>query len=150
MRVCIGGTFNIFHNGHKLLIDKAFQIAGEKGFVFIGVTEGKILKNKKFVIPFDERVNEIKKYLNEKKYEKHSEIKPIFDIDGQAVKGNFDVIIVSPETIKNAEKINEKRKNDGKKPLIIVTIPFVLAEDKKPISSTRIYEKIIDKNGNVL
>ena len=50
MKVWIGVTFNTLHNGHKKLFDKAFQTAGKNGTVFIGVTEGKMLHNKKFVI----------------------------------------------------------------------------------------------------
>ena len=51
MKVCIGGTFNTLHKGHKELFDKAFQIAGKNGDVFIGVTKEKMLQKKKFVIP---------------------------------------------------------------------------------------------------
>ena len=52
MRVCIGGTFDIFHKGHKLLIDTAFKIAGKQGHVFIGITNGDILKAKGDIKPF--------------------------------------------------------------------------------------------------
>ena len=43
MKVCIGGTFNPLHKGHKLLIDKAFEVAGKQGSVFIGITTGEIV-----------------------------------------------------------------------------------------------------------
>ena len=55
MKVCIGGTFNQLHKGHKLLIDKAIKTAGKKGYLFIGVTEGEITVTKKNVKPFEER-----------------------------------------------------------------------------------------------
>ncbi|MCK5112568.1 MAG: adenylyltransferase/cytidyltransferase family protein, partial [Thermoplasmatales archaeon] len=51
MRVCIGGTFNILHKGHKSLIKKAFEIAGKKGSVFIGVTSGEVIKRKEDIKP---------------------------------------------------------------------------------------------------
>ena len=49
-----------------------------------------------------------------------------------------------------AEEINIKRIKLGKKPLIIFKIPHVLAEDGKPISSSRVRNKEIDENGKML
>jgi len=150
MKVCVGGTFNIFHKGHKKLLDKAFQIAGKNGVVYIGLIIGKMLSKKHFIIPFEDRKREIKKYLKNGGYDNRAIIKPIHDIYGLAVDLDFDVIIVSPETIKNAEIINKERKKIGKKFLKIIQIPFVLAEDNKPISSTRIYNNEINKEGRIL
>ncbi len=149
MRVCLGGTFNIFHKGHKYLIDKAFAIAGKQGYVFIGVAEGELVAKKKFLKPYNERVNKILAYLNEKKYGSRVEILPIDTKYGLAVDVDFDAIIVSPETQKNAHEINKKRQSLGKNPLKIVKISYVLADDKKPISSTRIYHKEIDEEGRI-
>ena len=47
MRVCLGGTFNILHKGHKRLFDKAFEVAGEDGSVHIGITVGEVINHKK-------------------------------------------------------------------------------------------------------
>ena len=47
MKVCIGGTFNIFHSGHKFLIDKTFETAGANGSVFIGLSSGDLINGKK-------------------------------------------------------------------------------------------------------
>jgi pantetheine-phosphate adenylyltransferase len=150
MKVCVGGTFNILHKGHKYLIEKAFQIAGKNGIVFFGVSEGETLhKRKKFVNPFNKRLNNLKKYLKLKNYEKRSIIVPIHDKYGLTLDKDFDAIIVSPGTIKNAIEINKERKKIGKKPIKIIKIPYVLADDNKPISSTRIYDKIINENGKV-
>jgi len=150
MRVCFSGTFNVLHQGHKHLIEKAFQIAGKNGIVLIGVTEGEMLKKKKFVKPVLERVNTLKKYIISKGYENRAVIKIIYDIYGPTINGEYDAIIVSPETAFNAKEINKKRIISGKKPLKIIKIPFVLAEDNKPISSTRIIDKEIDENGKIL
>jgi len=150
MDVCFSGTFNILHKGHKHLIDKAIELAGKKGNVYIGVTDGEMLKNKEFTIPVNEKINKIKEYLKSKNYDKQTIIKIIYDEFGPAVEGNYDSIVVSPETIKNAEELNKKRKDSGKKPLQIIKIPHVLADDNKPISSTRIYKKEIDEEGRIL
>jgi len=150
MHVCVGGTFNILHKGHKQLFDKAFQIASKNGKVFIGVTKGEILKKKKIVKKYNERVNAIKKYLQEKGYDKHVVFKPIYDKYGLAIDWDFDVIVVSPESLKNAKEINKVRVEKSKKPLEIVQISFVLADDNKPISSTRVQNNEIDINGKLI
>ena len=150
MRVCIGGTFDILHKGHKLLIDKAFQIAGKQGSVFIGLTTGKIIKEKRDVKPFEKRRGTIMRYLSKKKLADRAIIKPIKDKYGPSLEGDFDAIVVSPETMKTAEEINRIRRQNGRKPLEIVQIPFVLADNGIAISSLRIRRSEIDENGRIL
>jgi pantetheine-phosphate adenylyltransferase len=150
MRVCVGGTFNPLHKGHKLLIDKAFELAGEQGSVFIGITVGEQTKGKSDVKSFEERKKIIEQYLYEKDFIERAVVKPITDKYGPSIKEDFDAIIVSPETRKTAEEINEKRKQKRKKPLRIIQIPFVLAEDGCPISSSRIRKHEIDEDGQLL
>lgn len=150
MKVCFSGTFNVLHKGHKKLIDKAFEIAGKNGTVYIGVTEGELLKNKKFITPLNERVDKIKKYLKSRGYEKSAVIKIIYDICGPVIDGDYDAMIVSPGSIENARNINKKRVANGKKPLELIKISYVLAEDNKPISSTRILNKEITEEGKII
>jgi pantetheine-phosphate adenylyltransferase len=150
MRVCIGGTFNYLHKGHKMLIDKAFEIAGIDGSVFIGITSKELIKIKRDIKTLEERKKNLEKYLSEKDFLNRVTIKPINDKYGPSIDEEFDAIIVSPETIKTAEEINNKRRNKGKKPLKIIQIPFVLAENGKLISSSRINIKEIDENGRIL
>ena len=150
MKVCLGGTFNYLHKGHKYLIQKAIEVAGKDGSVFIGITTKNLLKNKKGSKTFDNRKKDIEQYLLSQGYLDLTTIKPIKDKYGPTLNEDFDAIIVSPETISVAEEINLKRKQKGKKPLKIIQIPFVLAKDGEPISSTRIVNKVIDEEGNVL
>jgi len=150
MKICIGGTFNILHKGHKSIIDKAFEVVGKNGSVFIGLATGELVENKKGVKSLELRKKNLEEYLNKKGFFNQAVIKSITDKYGPAIDEDFDAIIVSPETIKVAEEINDKRIQKGKKPLKIIRVPFVLAKDGKPISSTRIINKEIDENGNVL
>jgi len=149
MRVCLGGTFNIFHSGHKHLLDRAFEVAGDDGFVFIGVSDGYLASKKKFLIPYIQRIRAIEEYIAKRGYTTKSSITPIMTKYGLAVDRDFDAIIVSPETRGNAVEINEKRRSLGKRPLEIVEISHVLADDGKPISSTRIYDEEIDAAGRI-
>ena len=150
MKVCVGGTFNILHSGHKLLIDKAFETAGTEGSVFIGLTSRELTKKKRNVKSLEERKKTLERYLSKRGFLDRAVIKPITDKYGPSIDEEFDTIIVSPGTIKTAEEINYKRRKKGKKPLKIIQIPFVLAEDGVPISSSRIKNKEIDANGKIL
>lgn len=140
----------MLHKGHKKLINKAFEIAGKNGFVFIGLATNKMTKRKKIVETIEERQKKLLEYLIKKCFIDRALIKPIADKYGPSIEEDFDAIIVSPETFETAQKINLKRVENRKKPLKIIKIPFVLAEDGKPISSTRISKGEIDKNGHVL
>ena len=150
MRVCIGGTFDRLHKGHTFLIDKALQTAGKHGFVFIGIATREMINGKKDVKPFEQRKQVILDYLSENKLTLHVEIKPIIDKYGPSIEGEFNAIVVSPETVKTAEEINNKRKKLGKKPLKIIKIPFILADDGAPISSSRIKNNEINADGKLI
>jgi pantetheine-phosphate adenylyltransferase len=150
MKVCVGGTFNILHKGHEKLLEKAFEISGENGKVYIGVIDGEFLKNKKFVVPLKKRLNRIKEYLQLKSYTDRATIKIINDIYGLAADWDFDAIVVSPESLNNAKRINKMRIKKGKLSLKIIKIPYFLAQDGMPISSTRIHDGIINREGQLL
>ena len=150
MNVCIGGTFDRLHKGHKILLKKAFEVAGEKGKVFIGITSDNFIKDKKNVKSLNVRLTNIKKYLKKEGYEKKYFIQPISNKFGTSINGDFAAIVVSSETKKNAQEINKKRIKLGKKPLKIIAIKLVLAEDDLSISSTRIRNNEIDENGRII
>jgi pantetheine-phosphate adenylyltransferase len=150
MNICLGGTFDPFHKGHEVLIKKAFHAAGQDGFVFIGITSDRRAKQKGDIHPFLERKQVIEQFLSKEEINRKYSIQQLEDQFGPSIEGDFDAIVVSQETKSTAEEINKKRKNLGKKPLQIIVIPFILAKDKQPISSTRIRRKEIDAQGTVL
>ncbi len=150
MKVCVGGTFDKLHKGHKTLIKKAFELAGEKGSVFIGITIDDFVKDKKNVSSLTERIKNVKKYLVKERYKNNYIIEPISDKFGPTIHNDFNAIVVSSETIKTAKEINKKREKIGKKPLKIIEIKPVLAEDGIRISSTRIRNNKIDDNGKII
>ncbi len=77
------------------------------------------------------------------------EVTRLNDPYGPTLEEDFDYIIVSPETYPVALKINSIRKEKGKKPLEIVYVEYVMAEDGIPISSTRISKGEIDRHGRL-
>lgn len=150
MKVCIGGTFSPFHKGHKDLIKKACEIAGSKGTVFIGITSDELAQKKGINTSYETRKKYIEQFLSKQHATSTIIIQPLYDAYGPSIEGDYDAIVVSPETKTTAEKINRKRKEQQKKSLQIIVIPFELAEDHQPISSTRIRRKEIDENGTIL
>jgi len=148
MNVCLGGTFYPLHKGHKKLLKKAIELAGVNGSIFIGITSDRMTEKKGRIASFEKRKKSIEQFLSEEG--KRAIIQSITDKFGPSIDGDYDAIVVSPETKPTADEINKKRKQLGKKPLRIVVIPFVLSEDNQPISSSRIRLKEIDENGTLL
>lgn len=145
----IGGTFDHFHLGHKKLIDYAFKIS-EK--VSIAIATGKLFKNKFLkttIESYETRKKSVVDYLLQKRSFGQSIIFPINDIYGRTKTDlSIEAIIVTKDTFPNALKINELKQKLGIKPLKIVTIPFIKAEDGKIISSERIRRGEIDRDGH--
>lgn len=147
MKVCIGGTFDRLHKGHKALIRKAFEIDKEDK-VFVGIVKDS--SKSEGIANFEERKEEVLRFLKKEGFLRRAVVEPIFDRYGPSIDGEFDAIVVSKETIRTAREINELRRKKGKKPLTIICIPTVYAEDGRPISSSRIRKGEIDRDGNIL
>jgi len=149
--VACGGTFDIIHRGHESLFKRAFEI-GEK--VIIGIASDnlvKILGKKHSVRPLEERFKDLKKYLEKRGWLKNSIIVVLNDRYGPTIHmDKIEALIVSEETYKVGLKINRIRRRKKMKPLKIIKIPLILAEDGKPISCTRIKMGEIDRNGRLI
>lgn len=146
-KVVIGGTFDVLHKGHKALLRRAFEL----GKVGIGLTSdimAKKMKNRE-VQNFTIRERELEDFIQEE-FGVKPEILKIEDEFGFALEKDFDYIVVSPETYQRAQSINRERKKRNKKPIEIVKIDFILAEDGEPISSTRILKGEINRDGKLL
>ncbi len=148
MRVAVGGTFQPLHDGHKLLLRTAYEIDGQ---VDIGLTSDRMARSARIrdVEPYAEREKRIREWVR-KNIGKEPHIEKLEDPYGSALTGDYDYIVVSPETFPVAVRINGLRKERGLKPIAIVRVDYVLAEDGKPISSTRIFRGEIDTHGNLL
>lgn len=147
-RVVIGGTFYKLHKGHRALIKKALEV-GE--LILIGLTTDEMAKKMikgHSVGGFEERKRGLEKFFREVKALDRVQIFPINDPYGPTlVIEDLDAIVVSPETVKRAREINSLRQKNGLKPLKIVVIKMVLAEDNLPISTKRILSGEITEEG---
>lgn len=149
--VALGGTFDTIHKGHKELLLTAFSLGD---IVVIGLTTDRFARSMgkaHEVKPYVERFEGLKKLLEDMRVEARAIITPIEDPYGPAAYDPaVEAIVVSDETYKKALEINRLREARGLKTLEIVNIPMVLAEDGKPISSTRVKLGEIDEDGRLL
>lgn len=147
----VGGTFDEFHKGHRTLLLKAFEV-GER--VLIGLCSDKLvesLSKPHITAPYNERLEELRKFLREKGLLNRAEILPLNDPFGVTLSNeSLEVLVVSCETKPMAIKINQERKRRGLRPLHIVVIDMVPSENHAPISTTRIRRGEIDREGRVL
>lgn len=148
-KVAVGGTFEFLHDGHKAVLSKAFEV-GDR--VLIGVVSDKmeLKKDSAGIQPLENRMEDLKEYLRESGWLSRTELEVITDPMGPAPNDEeLEAIVVSEETRPKAEEINEIREEKGLDALDIVEIPFVLADDERPISSIRIRYGEMDEHGNI-
>jgi pantetheine-phosphate adenylyltransferase len=150
-RVAVGGTFDPIHDGHISLLRRAYDLGGE-GEVVIGLTSDEMARESRTrsVRDFDVREKNLRAVVQRCFGIKHANIIKIDDQCGSSIYEDFDFIVVSPETLPMAEKINRLRAKKNLKPLRISVVEYQLAQDLVRISSTRIYEGKIDKHGKIL
>ena len=146
-KVCLGGTFDQIHVGHKSLFEMAFCISDE---VIIGLTTDKRAnKNRKDeqLHTYDERYNSLNDFLANTFQVKYNIVELNDDWGPGIFDKDLEAIIVSEETEDVVFQLNKNRKLRNLEELKIVTIPLILAKDGKKISSTRIRNNEIDING---
>ncbi len=147
----VGGTFSPLHDGHKQLIRRSFELAGELGNVVIGITTDDFARKKSHpVLTFEERSEGLKNFILECGFSASYSIEPLLDRIGSTLETDFDALVVSEETLDTAIEINRLRHEKGLKKVDVHQITCVLAEDHRWISSTRIYRGEIDTHGKLI
>lgn len=148
-RVCMGGTFDVLHRGHRALLDAAFA-AGDEG-VSIGLTTDAFAnaRRERVVRPYAERETELKAFLAQRGHLARAEVIPIDTPIGFALEPRFDAVAVTEETASTADVINAERARRGLPPLRVVLAPYILADDGRPIKATRVRAGELDAEGHV-
>jgi cytidyltransferase-like protein len=148
--VATGGTFDHIHKGHLALLAKSFEV-GKR--VVIGVTSDSFARkegknpDESYEVRTRLLREAIRRYFPERDYV----IAKLDDYFGPGIASpEVEAIVVSRETAKRVPIANELRKAKGFPPLQIEIVDFVLADDSRPISSTRIRSGEIDSEGRMM
>lgn len=148
--VATGGTFDRFHKGHEALLTKAFEVSNR---VIIGITSDEMVKKEKrilkdHVLSYDKRVVDVKKFLKEQGWLGREIIAQLSSVYGPTVLENpVEAIVCTRETRFGAAAINKARVKKGLPKADIVECQFIVSEDNRHISSTRIRLGEINRNG---
>lgn len=149
--ISVGGTFDVMHKGHWLLLDEAFKVADK---VIIGISTDEFaasLKKPHVIDPYDKRLQDVKDFLTERRLLERATFFPLNNPYGPTIdNGGLEAIIVSEETEPRAEEINQIRVSKGRRPLLMFVLKMILAEDGKPISSTRVRRQEVDRYGRLI
>ena len=143
----IGGTFDLLHKGHLALIQRAAKSAPQ---ISIGITTDrfchKLGKN-----PYQnqkERRSVLLKVLKANRLTKKTRLVWLDDIFGTTIKNiTIDSLVVSDETLNGAKLLNRERNKKKLKPLKIIVVKQIKAEDDQKISSARIKAGEISPDG---
>jgi len=140
--VVCGGTFDHLHAGHKKLLDECIS-NGEK--VTVGIATRALSKHKSYpysLEPYSKRVENVRRYNSSLTLYK------LQDIFGPTLTDpSIEAIFVTKDTLLGANLINEKRLQIGMKPLAIIVVPFVYDDADEKLSSERIRQGVINREG---
>ncbi len=140
----VAGTFNILHEGHKALLDRAFSIGDE---VYIGITSDRMASSSRdFVNSYYIREKAVREYAVTK--DKRFTIFAIDDIYGpDEMMDSVDVLVVSQETLANGEKNVSRASEKGRK-MELSVVDIVKKKDGSKLSSTDVIKGVCSRNGD--
>lgn len=130
--VCVGGTFDHFHIGHKILLTASIMMTNKR--LAIGISDGPLLKNKKYkqyLQSFDKRSKVVQNFCILQNPMIKYEIGRLLDPMGTAAYDlKLQLLLVSTETYSGFEVINSYRINHNIPPLKVKVIELVESDNK--------------------
>lgn len=142
--VAVAGTFDVIHDGHLALLSRAFA---EGDRVVVGITSDRMASAGRDVVhplylrraELEERLSAFGEY----------EVFVLEDMYGpDDVMDGVDALVVSEETLGNGRLINERRASRGLRPLELLVVPLVMANDGAKISSRAILRGDYGRSGH--
>jgi pantetheine-phosphate adenylyltransferase len=149
-KVATGGTFDQFHAGHRRLLEKSFELGDQ---VVIGLTSDEFARRqgKTPQQPYRQRRAKLEAYIRKTFAGRRHIIAKLDDFFGPGIASKgVEALVASPETGKRVELANRLREKRGFPPLELVVVDWVVADDGKPISSSRIRNGEIDAEGKLV
>ncbi|OBZ84988.1 Uncharacterized protein C1F12.08 [Choanephora cucurbitarum] len=126
-RVAVGGTFDHLHAGHRILLTMTAILA--QSSMVVGVTDDCMLTkkaHKELIAPTSQRVEYVKNYMQAVKRGIDYYIVPITDPFGPtATDPTIDALVVSKETLKGGDLVNNERAMRGLPPLELRIIDVI-------------------------
>lgn len=144
-RCLVGGTFDRFHAGHRLLLKSAQRHAAH---VEIHVTSDEMAEHKATNIQsLDSRMAAIAAFVSSQGMK--ATLHELTDANGPAPQHKTaDAIVATPETEAPCHAINDLRMKNGLEPLEVIVVSHVLAMDGDWLSSSRIRRGEVDTEGH--
>lgn len=147
-KIGMGGTFDHFHAGHAKFIDFAAQLGAH---LVIGVTDPQLTLHKPYeelIEPYSVRSRAVHHYCNQK-HIAHSIVR-LMDQFGPTLEGSqVRALVVTPETQRGADKINEVREQLQMQALPVYICDYLLAEDGKPLHAEQIRAGLCNRQGQI-
>ena len=148
--VATGGTFDHLHKGHIALLARSFEV-GDR--VVIGLTSDDfaLKEGKTPDQSYSERHAALEAFIHRRFPGRKYLIAKLDDYFGPGIASpEVQAIVVSRETAKRVSIANELRETKGFLPLEVVVVDYVLADDSRPISSSRIRSGELDVEGRIV
>ncbi|MFQ5782957.1 MAG: phosphopantetheine adenylyltransferase [Nitrosopumilus sp.] len=148
--VAMGGTFDIIHRGHLVLLSNAFEISDK---VIIGLTSDELAtkKGKNPTNKYQRRLENLTSVISKEFPTASYQISKLDNDFGPAVlEKGVEALVVSDETSDQGNVLNELRAEKNLPPVKVIAVPMFLAKDGTRVSSTRIKKAEIDSEGNLL
>ncbi|XP_076750175.1 bifunctional Phosphopantetheine adenylyltransferase - Dephospho-CoA kinase isoform X3 [Xylocopa sonorina] len=138
--VILGGTFDRIHNGHKIFLSEAILRCTEK--LTVGVTDTNMLSGKllwELIEPCPTRILNLRNFLEDVDTSLTYNVVPIEDMYGPTkFDPTFEMLVVSEETKRGGDKVNEMRKRMNLNRLDIHIVKLICDENHREHEESKI------------